>query len=51
MTLRIPNAGSAEGQILEIEWSVTRLLNKDGTLFSPRDSIKIQMRDRRLFCS
>ncbi len=43
MTLRILNAGSAEGKSWKLNWSVTRLLNEDGTLFFPRDSIKIQI--------
>jgi hypothetical protein len=54
MTLRIPNAGSAEGKSWKLNWSVTRLLNElnEGrTLFFPRDSIKIQIRGCRLFCS
>jgi hypothetical protein len=37
----IPNAGSAEGKSWKLNWSVTRLLNEDRTLFSRRDSFKI----------
>ncbi len=51
MTLGMPNAGSAEGKSWKLNWSVTRLLNEDGTLFFPRDSIKIRIRDCRLFYS
>jgi hypothetical protein len=51
MTLRISNVGSAEGKSWKLNWSVTRLLNEDGPLFFPRNSIKIQIRGCRLFCS
>ena len=51
MTLGIPNAGSAQGKILEIELECHAALEWDRTLFFTRDSIKIQIRGRRLLCS
>jgi hypothetical protein len=39
------------GKILEIELQCHAALEWDRTLFFPRDSIKIQVRGRCLFCS
>lgn len=51
MTLGIPDAGSTEGQTLEIELERHAALEWDRTLFFTRDSIRIQVRRRCLFCS
>jgi hypothetical protein len=42
MTLRIPNTRSAEGKSWKLNWSVTRLLNEEGTLFSRATQLKFK---------